>query len=326
MIEESCFLSFKDNEYNFNSLSPFCKSYILNNKGKNLHSKNWDDVSSEIATYMILLFIPVLTFFVKKSVEYLQSEIESKRYETPYDYKYVDEFEELLDKKHRKIKNEEDNYSDTDVEAEYELENEDEIQNEVEVELELENKNEEKEFSQLFIEDETPNGVVGIRYNTFTESFWWWSDNKSIPFKYLETVSRKYVVEYDCLDIYVDIRDELQKGIEKANESKKKDQLDKLNDEREKNIQRVYAKFRKYNQKASRILGGQTGAYPVLKEKCNRYTYKGKMKDYEKAKEAKLPDEKVDVNLDKILKETNTKQEKLTFMEWKKLSELRAGV
>ena len=318
MIKETCNLDYQFNGYDFNSLSPYCKSQLLNKKTLNME-KEWTDESSQIVLYILCLFIPFLGFVVKKSIEYLYDELLLQQNETPYEYKYIDEFERLLNKKYKELEDEgeDEEFDESSCDEE---ENNDENDNEENNNKENNNNKEKKDYYQLFIEEDTPNGKVGLRYNTFTESFWWWSNSKSIPFKYLETVSRKYVIDNDCLDIYVDIRDELQKGIEKANESKKKDET---NEQQEKNMQRVYAKFRKYNQKASRILGGQSGAYPVLKERCNRYTYRGNMKDYEKAKEANLPDDKIDVNLDKVLKPTENKLENLTFTEWKKINELK---
>lgn len=307
---KNCVNEYEFLEYNFNSLRPECKNYFMKNSHLN---KNWDETSKQIAIYIVLLFFPVVGYFINKSVEYLRKEIAKDNEEIPYEYKYVDEFEELLDKKNKKLKDDSEEGS-TNEYSEEESEDDSEIQ--------LEEAK--KDFSQLFIEEETPRGTVGLRFNAYTDSFWWWSNTKDMPYKYLETVSRKYVIDNDCLDIYVDIRDELQKGAEKANEIKKKDE-EELNEEQEKNIQRVYAKFRKYNQKASRILGGTSGSYPVLKERCNRYSYKGNLKDFHNAREAKLPDTEVAVNLEKVLKEKNDKNvsEKLTFMEWKKLNELK---
>lgn len=325
----NCLLDFKFNSYDFNSLSPFCKNYIMNQNKMNenintiSYNSKWSDESSSIAMWIMMLFIPFIGYVINKSVDFLKDEIENENTQVPYEYKYVDEFEELLDKKNKTLKDEDEGCDENDEDYETEEEYEVEKESESETEVETEDK---KEYAKMFIEEETPRGKVGLRYSPYTESFWWWSNTKDIPFKYLETVSRRYVIENDCLDIYVDIRDELQKGVEKANETKKKDEL---KEKQEQNIQRVYAKFRKYNQKASRILGGST-AYPVLKEKCNRYTYKGNYKDYLNAKEAGLPDNVVQTDLEKVLK-TKAKQEdleqeiptKLTFTEWKKINELK---
>lgn len=313
---QHCAFDFEFNEFDYNSLSPLCKAYFQNKGSLNMNLKgNWDDTSSKIATWIVLLFIPFLGYLINKSIDYINNEAYKEQLETPYEYKYVDEFERLLDRKHRTLL--------TDDE-EYESENEDEYETEEEIEIDIE-KQDKKEYYKLYIEEETPKGKIGLRYNPFTESFWWWSNTKDVPFKYLETVSRKYVIDNDSLDIYVDIRDELQKGVEKVNETRKKDEQEKVNSEQEKNIQRVYAKFRKYNQKASRVLGGTSGAYPVLKERCNRYTYKGNMNDFYKARDAMLPDNEINVNLEKVLKEKegNSTQEKLSFVEWKKLNEMK---
>jgi len=305
---ERCAFDFELNDFDYNSLTPQCKAYFQNKSILNI-KKGWDDTSSQIATWIVLLFIPFLGYLINKSIEYINNESIKEVFDIPYEYKYVDEFERLLDKKNKRLEKEE-------------PKNEDYLSSESDLDSENEEK---KEFYKLFIEEDTPKGKIGLRYNTFTESFWWWSNTKDVPFKYLETVSRKYVIDNDCLDIYVDIRDELQKGVEKVNETKKKEEQQSNETEQEKNMQRVYAKFRKYNQKASRILGGTSGAYPVLKERCNRYTYRGNMNDFHKATTTMLQDEEINTNLEKVvlLGADKNNVEKLSFMEWKKLNDMK---
>lgn len=52
----------------------------------------------------------------------------------------------------------------------------------------------------------TPEGEVRM---TLQDSIFIYWSNKSISYKYLETVARKYVLVYDCKDAYVDMLKEM---------------------------------------------------------------------------------------------------------------------
>ena len=54
-----------------------------------------------------------------------------------------------------------------------------------------------------FVMDMTPVGNVIMQYDVDKESFVYYSDN-IIPFRYLETVSRKYVCVFDCKELFVE--------------------------------------------------------------------------------------------------------------------------
>lgn len=130
---------------------------------------------------------------------------------------------------------------------------------------------------------------VVMRYHPETESFWWYCDNPSVQYKYLDTVARKYVCDFNRVDVFVDIRDELKKA---EVENRKKDESARAEDgdasessivhESDMNKKKVYAKFKRYNKKASRADPSTGGRLVILKAKSNRYTYKGKIDEYEK--------------------------------------------
>ena len=79
-----------------------------------------------------------------------------------------------------------------------------------------------------YIIENTPRGNVLMYWNNKNKSFTYYAD-ATIPYRYLEVVSRKYVVINNCRQIYIIKR-------EKNEESK-----------REKDVN-VFAKFKKYNQ------------------------------------------------------------------------------
>ena len=123
------------------------------------------------------------------------------------------------------------------------------------------------------IHEETPNGDVIMYYDNQTESFIYYCDNKdSIPYKYLETVARKYVLENKCLEIYVDMYEELKEGIKRRN------------DERDKKLEEYkvsttpdgpFATFKNYNMKTPESML-KTKHY-ILKENANRYSFRGRL-------------------------------------------------
>jgi hypothetical protein len=68
-------------------------------------------------------------------------------------------------------------------------------------------------YSYSYTMDHTPCGNIVMKYDREQELFTYYSDKKDIPYKYLETVARKFVINNDCLELYIDIRDELRKKV-----------------------------------------------------------------------------------------------------------------
>ena len=157
---------------------------------------------------------------------------------------------------------------------------------------------EEFDWEGSYVDDMVPVGtsrdpddgkMVMMRYHPDTESFWWYCDNPSVQYKYLETVARKYVCDFNRVDVFVDIRQELKKA---EDENRKQDETsggaegdsesNSVARDSDVNKKKVYAKFKRYNKKAARADPSAGGGTIVLKAKSNRYTYKGKLDDYEK--------------------------------------------
>ena len=74
------------------------------------------------------------------------------------------------------------------------------------------------------ITETTPRGDVLMYYSSKLNSFVYHSKTKEIPYKYLETVARKYVIEYKCNKLYIDIRKEYEKGLNKYKQIKEKEE------------------------------------------------------------------------------------------------------
>lgn len=161
-------------------------------------------------------------------------------------------------------------------------------------------------FINNYVLENTPIGNVYMRYNNSTGSFEYFSNN-TIPYKYLETIGRKYVITYWCKPIFVDVEEELKKSeIKFSNDMKKKEEDDKKHGEMKNNPRNIMAKMKSYNKDtknhtaiqpmknrtSSNVLPPQikstiknvnvneTSEKQLLKEKANRYTWKGRLSDF----------------------------------------------
>lgn len=100
-----------------------------------------------------------------------------------------------------------------------------------------------KELKCLYIIENTPLGNVLMYYNVDDETFSYYSDH-TIPYRYLEVCSRKYVNTYNCKSIFIDLEEEIKN---KKNEMKDKTEnsVENIDDNSKKN---VFAKFKSYNK------------------------------------------------------------------------------
>lgn len=141
--------------------------------------------------------------------------------------------------------------------------------------------------------EHTPLGNVIMFYNHEKETFSYYSDN-NIPYRYLESVGRKYVLTFHCRPLYIDMEEELKECEKKLKEKeleKKNNQSKKPDSQVRKN---VFAQFKSYNKEAGsgrvNVAPGPKNNIPnksnmtknenelvLLKEKANRYTYEGRL-------------------------------------------------
>jgi hypothetical protein len=133
------------------------------------------------------------------------------------------------------------------------------------------------------ITETTPRGDVLMYYSSKLNSFVYHSKTKEIPYKYLETVARKYVIEYKCKKLYIDIRKEYEKGLHKYNEIKEKEERgekgEENNDSNDNKKKQIFAKFKTYNRKGE-VHNKQKDKIYILREQSNRYSYRGKIEEY----------------------------------------------
>jgi hypothetical protein len=195
-----------------------------------------------------------------------------------------------------------------------------------------------EKLNTCFVMESTPLGNVLMIWDNKRETFKYYSDN-TIPYRYLEVVGRKYVKQFGCRPIFVDMEEELQIAEDKwEKERKEKEQKEEEEKKRKEEAtllnnkvpvpekKNVFAKFKSYNREAGTghvsvgaapknsipntkvLTEKQENEKVLLKERANRYTYEGKFANFSFLKKA---DKKV---FDKKLA--------LTFADFKKLNRL----
>jgi hypothetical protein len=161
--------------------------------------------------------------------------------------------------------------------------------------------------------EKTPLGNAVMFYNNSRSSFEYYCDS-TIPYRYLETIGRKYVITYKCKQIYVDMNKEIEDAEKKLEEKKKKAEEEKKKQEdiqetggqdqtqsqnqnqnqsqTQSQKKNVFAKFKTYNKDTSI----QSAAVPldrpapakktapqeekIIKERANRYSFEGKLANF----------------------------------------------
>jgi len=169
----------------------------------------------------------------------------------------------------------------------------------------IENRNLTKEdmekLSTLYITEETPTATIKMCYSCETETFWYYSKNKHISYPTLDAVARKYAIEYNCSQICVNYRKEVE------NVSKKNAMIKKKSSEMEKENKdkpSIYVKLKSYNKTNT------DNKKAVTVERSNRFTYKGTIEDIENI-------------INNKIHETNdeTTMKQISFAEYKKKME-----
>ena len=101
-------------------------------------------------------------------------------------------------------------------------------------------------------------------YDHEYKGFIWYCNRNHVPYRFLETVVRKYIIEYDCYNLYVDLYDE----IEKSNKLTKKAQ-EKLSTPSTKSV------FIESKENQDQLL-----KQLAIKNKYLKFKYGGKIEEY----------------------------------------------
>ena len=163
-----------------------------------------------------------------------------------------------------------------------------------------------------YIFEKTPLGNVAMCFNNKKGSFEYYSDN-TIPYRFLETVARKYVITFHCKKLYVDMNEELNNA--KLKQIKEKDQKEKEEQTKDTILKTkdVFARLKNYsnnnnnysnnsnnnsnnsnsnfirqrnnnnnNNNNNNYNTNQKGGnmLMILKENANRYTHNGKFANF----------------------------------------------
>lgn len=263
----------------------------------------------------------VVSYFIYKPFDEVNYESDTDEDEF-YEYKYLEDYYDLLDKK-LKLKEEdqgEDVESDNSEEEQNQSEHE-ESEHEEEDEEEDEEEGEDEKYQDdepyeenedlvslkdNFIEEKSPRGIIYMAYDNSIDSYIYYSKTKDIPYKYLETVSRKYVIDNKCLNIYVDYKEEYIQGLNKYKQrlQERKEYLEKKKEEQEQkkeedNLENkkknIFANFKSYNKqdRSTKNNTDTTAKEYILTENSNHYKYKGILDDYEQMLKQKASQESV---------------------------------
>jgi hypothetical protein len=172
-----------------------------------------------------------------------------------------------------------------------------------------------------YVIEKTPLGNVLMIYNNNRSTFSYYSDS-TIPYRYLEVVARKYVKTFSCRPIFVDMDQELKNAEEKweleriekeKKEEEERKRIEELKSQKQQIVEQkksVFAKFKSYNKDSAatkamaappknsipnkQLTSEQENEKILLKEKANRYTYEGKLSNFNflKKVERKVVDKK----------------------------------
>jgi len=156
-----------------------------------------------------------------------------------------------------------------------------------------------------FVIEKTPYGNALMMYDKDKENFRYYSDS-TIPYKYLEVVSRKYVKMFNCRPLFIDMEEELNlfeekwkrenelKNLKETEEKLKAEEVNKI-DKPTNQKKNVFAKFKSYNKDTGgkiNMAACPKNSIPnntnkakesdkiILKERVNRYTYGGKFSNF----------------------------------------------
>lgn len=193
-----------------------------------------------------------------------------------------------------------------------------------------------KKFNKKYVIEHTPLGNVLMFYNHNKLAFEYYSD-LTIPYRYLETVARKYVLTYNYRPLYIDMDEELKEYEKKLEEKEAKEKQEAIRLQSDSNsttkTKDVFAKFKSYNKEAgtgrvntapppknsipqNRVTtinlkdkkDGTSNEKMLLKERSNRYSYQGKFVNFN--------------ILQKVDKKVVDKKYALTFADFKKMNKL----
>lgn len=156
------------------------------------------------------------------------------------------------------------------------------------------------------LRDDTPEGAVIMLYNSNTESFWYYSDNKNISNRTLDAMARNYSVTHNCKQVCINHRQEVAAVQKKicdmmiAQTLSKNTGKDNKNNKEETSFEDLFVKPKVTAKKLVKQ------HRRVVVDRVNRFSYKGK-----------LADSKCGGDSDEDTKDKKDDRSKMTFQEYK---------
>lgn len=156
--------------------------------------------------------------------------------------------------------------------------------------LEERNLSEEKliRLKNSIVLENTPMGNIILFYFHEKELFYFYSDRKEVPYKYLDTIARKYIKMFDCKMIYTSLDKELESQKKKYEEIKEERKIKKP--EKTEKKRDVFASYKNYNMKTDTPLKEEDY---LIKENINKFKWGGFLKDYQFVQTQKKEDKEL---------------------------------
>ena len=156
---------------------------------------------------------------------------------------------------------------------------------------EEEKENEEEDDGA--VEENLDLKKIIMTYNNETESFWYYTDySTKILYPILDMVARKFVITYDCKDLYVSLAptdiltSALVATVEEVKSVAPTDAaVAPAVKEEVPVVKSIFAKFKMYNSEPAVVTKNNTTPTPTtptphIIKKTNQFKYKGKLKDF----------------------------------------------
>jgi len=141
------------------------------------------------------------------------------------------------------------------------------------------------ELRDKSIHEETPEGAIIMFYNSDTESFWYYSDNKNISNRTLDALARMYTVENNCKQVCVNHKKEIENVQKKLCDMIIAKSTD-IGEGKDTTIDDIDDVFVKPKITRKNLIKRHKR---VIVDRVNRFSYKGKIAAFKKHKK-KLDD------------------------------------
>lgn len=146
----------------------------------------------------------------------------------------------------------------------------------IEESIEINKNNTYDNLKKTILDFDSPKGLIKMCYDISDNAFLYWCD-KAVLYRELETVARKYCIEYNCKELYVNRLDSYNiKRKERIDEEKAKEEQKKIDEEKKKT--QIFVSFKDYN---AGVGGGIKTTAGVVIDISLKFSNKGNLKDHD---------------------------------------------